>query len=114
MPEKKAILALYSGSPSKPSLLIQPNGEYKRSIFTDCKLQLTLYLGLNIISGGLTDNFQFQMDDDTEVYGSCSASLNGELYVLGGNDIGRRQVKFSLDLNFFILNFRFPKLLIAD
>ena len=24
------------------------------------------------------------MDDDTEVYASCSATLSGELYVLGG------------------------------
>ena len=28
LPEKKAILALYSGSYSKPSVLIQPNGQY--------------------------------------------------------------------------------------
>ena len=25
------------------------------------------------------------MDDDTEVYNSCAATLNGELFVFGGN-----------------------------
>ena len=39
-------------------------------------------LTLNL--GGVTENFEFKMDDDTEVYRSCSATLNGELYVFGG------------------------------
>ena len=37
-----------------------------------------------IFQGGTDENFQFQMDDDTEVYMSCSATLNGELFVFGG------------------------------
>ena len=28
LPEKKAVLVLYSGTESKPSVLIQPNGEF--------------------------------------------------------------------------------------
>ena len=32
------------------------------------------------------------MDDDTEVYYSCSATLNGELFVFGGNT-QKKQVK---------------------
>ena len=31
------------------------------------------------------------MNDDTEVYGSCSATLNGELFVFGGSS-SRKQV----------------------
>ena len=34
--------------------------------------------------GGITENFEFKMDDNTEVYQSCSATLNGELFVFGG------------------------------
>ena len=33
------------------------------------------------------------MDDDTEVYRSCSATLNGELFVFGGYN-QKKQVKF--------------------
>jgi len=46
--------------------------------FLLCNPPLTLNLG------GVTENFEFEMDDDTEVYRSCSATLNGELYVFGG------------------------------
>ena len=45
------------------------------------------------IQGGLIDNFQFQMDDDTEVYQSCSAILNGQLYVLGGSTSSQEKRK---------------------
>ena len=34
--------------------------------------------------GGITENFEFKMDEDTEVYESCSATLKGELFVFGG------------------------------
>ena len=37
--------------------------------------------------GGVTENFEFQLDDDTEDYRSCSATLNGELFVFGGRNI---------------------------
>ena len=49
------------------------------------------------ISGGETENFEFEMNDDTEVYGSCSSLLNGELFVFGGYNTSnnkRKQVKF--------------------
>ena len=34
--------------------------------------------------GGVTENFEFTINDDTEVYKSCSATLNGEVFVFGG------------------------------
>lgn len=39
---------------------------------------------ININLGGITENFEFKMDDDTEVHRSCSSTLNGELFVFGG------------------------------
>jgi len=33
LPEKKAVLALYSGSSTRPSVLIQPEGEYSTQVF---------------------------------------------------------------------------------
>ena len=86
LPEKKAVFALYSGS-SKPSVLIQPNGE--------CFLR-----GSQIILslGGTTENFEFKINDDTEVYYSCSSLLNGELFVFGGSSTSnnqRKQVRFQ-------------------
>ena len=50
------------------------------------------------ILGGTTDNFQFKMDDDTEVLYSCSSLLNGELFVFGGFNTSnnrRKQVNFK-------------------
>ena len=35
--------------------------------------------------GGVTENFEFKINDDTEVYKSCSATLNGEVFVFGGS-----------------------------
>ena len=64
LPEKKAILALYTRD-FKPSVLIQPNG-------------------------GITEGFEFYFDDETEVVRSCSALLNGELYVFGGSSQTRQ------------------------
>ena len=43
------------------------------------------------IEGGITEGFEFHMDEDTEVVRSCSALLNGELFVFGGNS-KKRQV----------------------
>ena len=41
-------------------------------------------------SGGATENFDFQMDEDTQVYHSCSATLKGELFVFGGSSIKKQ------------------------
>lgn len=38
----------------------------------------------NFDSGDITENFEFTINDDTEVQQSCSAMLNGELFIIGG------------------------------
>ena len=44
-----------------------------------------------MIKGGVEDNLEFTMGPDTSAYYSCSATLNGELFVFGGS--GRSQNK---------------------
>ena len=85
LPEKKAILTLYSRGALKP-LLIQPNGQFYLSVLIN-----------NKISGGTTENFEFQINDDTQVLRSCSAMLNGEVFVFGGDYTGpMNQVNLKL------------------
>ena len=48
---------------------------------------------LKHLQGGVTDNFEFQIDDDTEVYRSCSATLHGELFVFGGYSTSNNRKK---------------------
>ena len=82
---------LYSENSSKPSVLIQPNGEcFLRGILSN-----------NYISGRQTENFEFKINDDTQVYESCSSVLNGELFVFGGQTTSnnrRKQAKFKSNL----------------
>ena len=47
----------------------------------------------NFNEGGVTENFEFTINDDTEVYGSCSALLNGELFVFGGYNKKNQVIK---------------------
>ena len=46
--------------------------------------------------GGVTENFEFKINEDTEINESCSSLLNGELFVFGGfrtDHNKRKQVK---------------------
>ena len=45
---------------------------------------------LDTFEGGITEGFEFYMGEDTEVVRSCSAILNGELFVFGGNSKTRQ------------------------
>ena len=45
-------------------------------------------------SGEIDDDINFTYDTNTEVYYSCAASLNGEMWVLGGYN-HKRQVNFK-------------------
>ena len=36
------------------------------------------------VKGGIEENLEFTMGPDTDAYNSCSATLNGELFVFGG------------------------------
>ena len=69
--------------------------------------------------GGVTENFEFKINDDTEVFRSCSAKLNGEVFVFGGSSTSnneRKQVSLiKPTINFiFIYLLRSPKLLAAN
>ena len=48
--------------------------------------------------GGVTENFEFKINDDTEVYLSCSATLNGEVFVFGGTSTSNNKRK-QVNLN---------------
>ena len=59
---------------------------------------------INIHSGEVDDDINFTYEDRTEVYYSCAASLNDEMWVLGGS-IQKRQVNLKfldkrVDINF--------------
>ena len=64
--------------------------------------------------GGVTENFEFKINDDTEVIRSCSATLNGEVFVFGGSSTSNNRRK-QVDLPKFnftnIYMFRSQKLL---
>ena len=58
----------------------------------------------NNILGEVDDDINFTYEDRTEVYYSCAASLNDEMWVLGGS-IQKRQVNLKfldkrVDINF--------------
>ena len=59
------------------------------------KLVLKQRLSKLIFIGGITENFEFKTDDDTQVLRSCSALLNGELFVFGGYNFRRQVVTLS-------------------
>ena len=57
----------------------------------------------SFIQGGVTENFEFTINEDTEVYHSCSATLNGEVFVFGGSNTSnnrRKQVSLVTNENF--------------
>ena len=49
----------------------------------------------NNILGEVDDDINFTYDTNTEVYRSCAASLNNEMWVLGGSS-KQRQVNLKL------------------
>ena len=62
----------------------------------------------------MIENFEFKINGDTEVYRSCSATLNGEVFVFGGSG-KQKQVNLKLAINFIIICFfRSQKLLAAN
>ena len=52
------------------------------------------------ILGGKEENFDFTMGPNTSAYYSCSAKLNGEMYVFGGDDGYNKQVTQTNDNDF--------------
>ena len=56
------------------------------------------------IQGGVTEHFDFKINDDTDVWQSCSSVLNGEVYVFGGlssSNNRRKQVKYKISSELF-------------
>ena len=54
-------------------------------------------------SGGVEENLDFTMGPDTSVYKSCSATLNGELFVFGGYGSTKNKQVIFLDKKTFYL-----------
>ena len=57
----------------------------------------------------MTENFNFEIDEDTEVFESCSAMINGNMYIFGGHrnkeeGYKRNQVRIGLDSRSLVLN----------
>ena len=76
----------------------------------------------NNILGEVDDDINFTYEDNTQVYRSCAASLNDEMWVLGGYT-KKRQVNLKLldkkvDINnlstTFRISFRRVRFKIAD
>ena len=64
----------------------------------------------NNILGEVDDDINFTFEDNTEVFYSCAASLNDEMWVLGGSN-QKRQVNLKLrdkriDIHNFSTTFR--------
>ena len=86
-PDKKSVLVLNTESSKNKPKLIKFDGEF------DYK-SLMIYFN---DSGGAQENFDFTMGPDTSARSSCSATLNGEMFVFGGN--GSSQNKQVIFLN---------------
>ena len=71
---------------SNSPVLIQPNGKYQTFLFNPTHFD-------NFHQGGVTENFEFTINDDTEVRQSCSALLNGDLFVFGGTSTQRQVIE---------------------
>lgn len=48
-----------------------------------------------IIKGGITQGFEFHINEDTEIIRSCSAMLNGEFFIFGGTNFKRQLSKVA-------------------
>ena len=72
------VLTLSTYLPSNVPMLIGLNG--KSEMF----FSLTLIFFAKLFSGEVNDDLRFTYDPRTEVRGSCAASLDGEMFVLGG------------------------------
>ena len=50
--------------------------------------------GNKVNSGEVDDDLNFSYEKNTEVYESCAASLNGEMWVLGSNHLPKQVPAF--------------------
>lgn len=71
--QKKSVLVLYTRENSNQPVLIKADG-------------------------GVTENFEFEIGEESEVWESCSAMLNGNMYIFGGHrnkDVGYKRNQIS-------------------
>ena len=59
----------------------------------------------NFNSGDITENFEFTINDDTEVQQSCSAMLNGELFIIGGENKKNQVIVYLQSRRSYTLSF---------
>ena len=58
------------------------------------------------VKGGVDENLEFTMGPDTSAYHSCSATLNGELFVFGGSETSyNKQVIFRIRKTIKLTNY---------
>ena len=89
---KDAVLLLNTQWSENVPMVIGYNGKLHLNI-----TQSSLFIANdnNNILGELDDDINFTFEDNTEVFYSCAASLNDEMWVLGGYN-KRRQVNLKL------------------
>ena len=54
----------------------------------------------------MTENFEFEIDEESEVWESCSAMLNGNMYIFGGHrnkDVGYKRNQVSINYKKYII-----------
>ena len=99
---KDAVLMLNTKSSANIPMVIGYNGQSPLNV----SLPLHFIWWNKIILGEVDDDINFTYDANTEVYYSCAASLNDEMWVLGGQ-YKKRQVNFNLtDIGADIYNFQ--------
>ena len=89
---KDAVLLLSTYSSSNVPMVIGYNGKLHLNI-----TQSSLFIANdnNNILGEVDDDINFTFEDNTELYYSCAASLNDEMWILGGGN-KERQVNLKL------------------
>ena len=85
---KDAVLLLSTYSSNNVPMVIGYNGKLHLNITL---WSLFITNDKNNILGEVDDDINFTFEDNTEVEFSCAASLNDEMWILGGNSL-RRQV----------------------
>ena len=76
-------------------MVIGYNGKLHLNIHVTLSLITFIENDNNNILGEVDDDINFTYEDNTQVYRSCAASLNDEMWVLGGYE-KKRQVNLKL------------------
>ena len=80
-------------------LVLNTRSDYNTPVLIKYDGELSQFESQNLdlsFSGGEDPDLEFTMGPDTSVYHSCSATLNGEMYVFGGTGKFSKQVFYDL------------------